>query len=865
MSDLPARVAAYRALAHAAAEAFVIADVERRVTFLNPAAERLFGPADLVTGRALSELMADPSAPDLCAELDRLADDPGADGRVLGVLALGADGHGIPAEVTVARWEEHGRVLFGLIVRDISERHRTQMRLERYREIVQHLPLGLTIWRLQDLSDGDTLRLLDVNEGNAETLGVDLIPLIGHLLLECLPGLAGTGLPEALAEVVRSGTARVFEDRRYQDERVAAGIFAFRAFPLPDRSLGLVVENVTPRKRVEDALREAERRYRVLVDAMWAVVWRADPDTLAFTFVSRRAEVLLGFPVSNWLSDPGFWAARLHPDDRETVLATRRAAVASGQQSELEYRLIAADDRVLWILERLTPPATGEGTGEVIGIFLDVTERKDAEARVRESERRLAEAQRLARLGSWEWDVLENRLTWSEEMTRIYGLEAGVGPGSVEGFLQLVHPEDRARAEQIVGESLERRAPFAFMHRIARPDGGVRWLQARGEPVLDSDGSVRRLVGTAQDVTERREADEVLRASQERFRILVDGVRDYAILLVTPHGLVSSWNAGAERILGYRAEDILGSHFSRFYPADERASGKAQDELQVALLTGRYEEEGRRVRRDGSAFLARVTITPLLDAAGRLQGFAKVVHDITEQKASEEKLASSHRQLRELSRRLEALREQERGRMAREIHDELGQALTAIKLDLTSISRRLREDSGDLRSRIANTMQLVDGTIDTVRRVSQELRPGVLDDLGLVPALEWLCQDFEQRTGISCRPTLPAREIGVDADRATHIFRIAQEALTNVVRHAEARSVTLALRQGAEGKLHMVIQDDGRGMAPPAPGAALSLGLLGMRERAAACGGELRVVSPGGGGTLIEFQMPLPMSEGRPA
>jgi len=401
-----------------------------------------------------------------------------------------------------------------------------------------------------------------------------------------------------------------------------------------------------------------------------------------------------------------------------------------------------------------------------------------------------------------------------------------------------------------------------------------------------------------ENITERKLAEQALLESDEHFNSLMKGVQEYAIFCLDPLGHVVSWNAGAERLKGYRAEEIIGHHFSVLYPREDVVSGKPEQKLAEAAQRGQSEDEGWRVRKDGSRFWANVVITALRDPKGSLHGFAKVTRDMTERHRKEETLTKAKEllelgveqrtavltqvnqqlraeiaererveeqlkisldQLRALAGRLQSVREEERTLIAREIHDELGQACTAIKMDLALIGRKTTKTQSQLRAKVKSATQVMDNMIVTLRKIASELRPRALDDLGLTAALEWQAQEFESRTGIHCRVILPQELIALDSERSTAIFRIFQESLTNVARHAHATRVEARLEREADQLLFQV-HDNGRGFDPEEAKAQMSLGLVGMQERALLLNGELKVEGVPGAGTTIALRIALPPS-----
>ncbi|HYL16140.1 MAG TPA: PAS domain S-box protein [Terriglobales bacterium] len=398
------------------------------------------------------------------------------------------------------------------------------------------------------------------------------------------------------------------------------------------------------------------------------------------------------------------------------------------------------------------------------------------------------------------------------------------------------------------------------------------------------------LLGVAfENVTVRHQSEQALRESEERFRLLVQSVQEYAIFQLDPLGQVVSWNGGAERLKGYRAEEVIGKQISIFYPSEDVKSGKPARFLAEAAQHGQSEDEGWRIRKDGSRFWAYVVVTALRNAKGSLQGFAKVTRDMTDWHGKEEALEKAkelldlrfkqrtaalaqvnhelrteiaerthaEEQLRSLAARLQSVREEERTSIAREIHDELGQSCTALKMDLALVGRKLTTRQSHLRVKIDSAVRLVDEMIGTLRRIASELRPRTLDDLGLAAALEWQAQEFESRTGIPCHLTLLQEPLSLDSERSTAIFRIFQESLTNIVRHAQASRVEARLER-EEDRLIFQVRDDGIGFNSEDAKSHRSLGLVGMQERALLLNGELKIEGVPGAGTTLTLRIPLP-------
>jgi signal transduction histidine kinase len=335
---------------------------------------------------------------------------------------------------------------------------------------------------------------------------------------------------------------------------------------------------------------------------------------------------------------------------------------------------------------------------------------------------------------------------------------------------------------------------------------------------------------------------------------------------------VTHWNHALEKLSGIAAGEVIGTtrHWKAFYgterpcmvdllldgtmeAAPDWYSGKwsrsslIEEAYEATVFFGALGEQGKWVR---------VTAAAIRNPPGELIGAVETIEDVTERKQAEEELKRSSMQLRNLSHRLQSLREEERTLIAREIHDELGQQLSALQIDLTWLEDQVPANKRNVRARIRTMEGLVDTIIRSVQRIATELRPSLLDDLGLSAAIEWQAKEFKKRTGIECKVFLNKEEIKPTRDRSTAIFRIFQETLTNVLRHAQAKKVEVYLIEKSS-QLVLEVRDDGRGIPESRIGSPKSLGLVGIRERANALRGNLQISGLPGGGTTVRVELPF--------
>lgn len=365
----------------------------------------------------------------------------------------------------------------------------------------------------------------------------------------------------------------------------------------------------------------------------------------------------------------------------------------------------------------------------------------------------------------------------------------------------------------------------------------------------------------AQEVVGRKKVEAELQETYQTLQALILS-SPLAIVMLNPDESVKIWNPAAERIFGWTKKEIVGKKLPVFL-------NRTKEDLEIkenwdkgfaspkTLQQIRLDDtmETRRKRKDGSLIDVSISMAPLFDFDGNLNGTMAIIADITEHKRAEKQLRDSEKLLRALSMRLQSLQEEERAKIAREVHDEFGQALTALKIDLSWLNQRLAKEQTQLSNKIEKMSQLIDATIQTVRRISTQLRPTILDDLGLVAAVEWALREFQSRTEIECNLVIEPENISVESGCATAVFRVLQEALTNVARHADATKVDVTLKF-VQGELSLEVKDDGKGIAEQEVNNSNSLGLIGIKERVVAWGGKVNIEGKPNQGTTLNVKIP---------
>ena len=359
------------------------------------------------------------------------------------------------------------------------------------------------------------------------------------------------------------------------------------------------------------------------------------------------------------------------------------------------------------------------------------------------------------------------------------------------------------------------------------------------------------------DVTERLKAEEQLGRSEARLRGILESAMD-AIITVDENQRVVLFNKAAEEVFLCPREEAVGAPLDWFIP--ERFRGNHR---QLVEQFGRTGAASRRMgharvvmglRRNGQEFPIEASISQVTEGGQRL--YTVILRDVTERVRAEEALRRSKEEIHSLALTASTAREQEKSRIARELHDELGQALTALKIDVGWLRDHLGDPPPAVARKLGAMQVLLDGTVAAARRISSDLRPLMLDDLGLTAAAEWLADNFRSRTGIGVELVMSGDDLDLPDPYATAVFRILQESLTNIAKHAEATQVEITLERGASEVL-LTVRDNGRGFDPDAARNPGSYGLVGLRERATLIGADVRVDSHPGEGTRVELRVPL--------
>jgi PAS domain S-box-containing protein len=528
-----------------------------------------------------------------------------------------------------------------------------------------------------------------------------------------------------------------------------------------------------------------------------------------------------------------------------------RQVVETRREATEEVRLRDANGRIRWGHIRIVPEFSPSGAvATVLAISRDVDDLKRSEQLFRTLTENFPDL--IAR-----FDAGSRYLYVNPAVTKAFGMaqESIVGrqlrelpiDGSAEFMARLEAGIERAFAEGAPNEA----------EACWQTKAGMRVFELRHIPEHDSEGNVVSVLAVARDITQLRATETALRDSERAFRTLAENAPDPIVrydlqcrrIYVNPE-MQRLWGIAEDKLLGRKAGAGIGNPES----INRRFCAKLR-EVMKSGVAAKFELSWERQGKQQCWYVHAV---PEYDATGTVQSGLTIWRDISERKAVEQRLRESYEMLRELTSRRETAREEERKRIARELHDELGQQLTALRMGASTLRLRFGPTNPELAEHVQYLLDLADQTMQVVRQAVSSLRPGALD-AGIAAAIEWLVAEFSRGAHIECSLSVPEEGLPLAEDRAIALFRIVQEALTNIARHAAACRVCVTLKQVGTDCL-LEIRDDGCGFDPVAI-RKRSFGLAGMKERMLILGGKIDIVSSPGKGTTIKVNLPMGQAE----
>ncbi len=612
--------------------------------------------------------------------------------------------------------------------------------------------------------------------------------------------------------------------------------------------------DITDRKQAEDLLIETESKYRNMflnsMNGIAAYKAISDGADFVFTDINKASERIDDIKKEDII---GKSVLEVFPSVKEFGLFDVFQRVWNTGKSEHFPLSLYKDDRIEGWRENFVYKLP---SGDIVAVYSDETARRIAEQELEERQRALMTL--LGNLPGMAYRCRNDR-DWTMEFISegSYPL-TGYSPDDLIGnkvisYGDVIHPDDRDMVWESVQAGLKEKEHFQMNYRIVTADGRERWVWEQGIGIYNPAGELVALEGFITDTTAQRRAQQELRRSEEKFSKAFHASPDWITITTLKDGIYIDVNEAFLEHSGYSIGEVIGRS-SLGLGIWERKEDRDIQEKKIREHGGISNEEVKFHTKRGDV-LTMLWSAEMFEFGGE-ECILSISRDITDRKNMEERLKHSQKQLRDLYKNLQETREAERTRISREIHDDLGQELTGLKLEVAFLKRKLPRDSTDLIDKISLISDHIDLAVESVRRISMDLRPALLDQLGLVAAIEWQVDDFQKRTHVVCKLSIDP-EITIKSTKlSTTIFRIFQETLTNITRHAHASKVSVSLQQ-IDGNIDLTVKDNGKGIEKEEICNPKSFGIIGMKERVSDWGGDIQISGKRGKGTTVKVRIPF--------
>ena len=841
-------------------DAVIAVDEASIIQLFNKGAEHTFGyRAEELIGQSLNKLLPIRFSRNHQSHIQKFAQTPVVS-RQMGerseIYGLRKDGTEFPAEASISRLNTSKGMTFTVILRDITERIEAQKAASRLAAIVESS---------DDAIMGKSLdgTITSWNKSAEHLFGYAAEEAIGQPKAMLLPADRPNEVRENIARLRNGEIVDHFETiRKCKDGSLIE--VALSVSPVHDLSGKLIgaasiARDISERKQIQHDLAESEAWFSGILNIADDAVIAVDESSVIQLF-NKGAERIFGYNSDEIIGQSLniLLPKRFTHNHQAHIRGFAQTPIVSRQMGDRsEIYGLRKNGKEFPAEASISKLDTSKGKTFTV-ILRDITERKRIENDLAESE-------------AWFSGILniaDDAVIAVDESSVIQLFNKGAE--QIFGY----------SSEDIMGQSLNTLMPKRFTHNhqthirgFAQTSVESRKMGERREIYgLRKDGtefpaeaSISKLNTSKgltftvilRDITERKETEKAI----ARLAAIVESSED-AIMAKSLDGIITSWNKSAEHLFGYTTEEAVGQPKSMLLPSDRPSEVK---DILARIQNGEVIQNYETIRchKDGTLVDVALSVSPVRNTRGKLIGAATIARDITERKRSAQLLTESNDRLRKLSRQVEQTKETEQKRIAQELHDEFGQSLSSLKWDLAYLKIIIHRncnirDFDDINARIDDMSNLLVDAIQATRRIATSLRPPMLDDLGLVPALEWQIDDFQERTGIPCLFSVSSNlspEL-ISVDQATALFRITQELLTNVLRHARASKIKINLER-RDNLLCLELQDDGVGYRDPLGEPRSSLGLLGIQERAEMLQGSFTIQGVPGQGTTAIVIMPL--------
>jgi PAS domain S-box-containing protein len=605
--------------------------------------------------------------------------------------------------------------------------------------------------------------------------------------------------------------------------------------------------DATALRHTEDTLHQKERELREAQRLAQVGSWEWDPEADIVTW-SEELYRLAGRDPNSPAVKYRDHAQLYTPESWRRLQVVVEAALHSGTGYEIDIEMVPRYGGNRWIKAR--GEAVRDANGRITklrGTVQDITERKEAEQALRDSEERFRFAAQAGRMFAYEWNLVTDEIVRSEECAEILGLTGNVTRTTGRQTMETIHPDDRSKITAAIAGLTPEESVYRVAIRVFRPDGGLVWLERTGRGFFDAEGKLIRLIGMAVDITQRKLAEETLRESEQKFRTVFREA-GVGMIIVSLEGRYLAANDTFCDFLGYTEQELSQKTIQSITHPDDwpEFSRNLNDALRLGAFKG---VEKRCIHKNGSVVDTESSASVIRGPGGEPQYFVGEVMDITQRKMADAVLST-------VSRRLIEVQEQERTRIARDLHDDINQRLALLAIELGQIQQTTSDLRPELRYRMGELCQQAEEIVSDVQAISRRLHSSKLEHLGIVAATKSFCEESSQQQNVEIRFSHDNISLETPYEVSLCLFRVLQEALHNAVKHSGVRQFDVRLYRTAD-EIGLSVSDSGIGFDPQAATSQRGLGLVSMRERLRLVGGTISIESEPHVGTTIHARVPL--------
>jgi PAS domain S-box-containing protein len=728
-----------------------------------------------------------------------------------------------------------------IFFRDITEKKKMEVHLkqseERYRLLFEQSHDGIFIADFEG-------KILEGNSEACKMSGYTKEELLTKTLQDLTPEHLRGAYPEFFS-LMRQRTSILAEGQLLKKDD-SISMVEISSQMTSDGNIALFSRDITSRKAAEMELKEAEEKFRNLVEKSLVGVYIIQDGR--FVYVNPKLCEIYGF-TQNELIGADITITGKDDEEMKKVNENIRARI-EGKTDSVQYEMsVRRKDKTPINVEVYGSRTMYKGQPAIIGTLINITERKKAELQLREAEQKFRDLAEKSLVCIY--IIQDEKFVYvNPKFAEEYGFTMGELIGMDIYEVIIADENERNKVRQNI--QLRLAGKVDSMHyemKGLRKDNTVFDVEVFGSRTIFQGRPA--IIGTLINITERKEAERALLLSQQKYKLMFESNPVPMWMFSKTDFSIIDVNNAACKLYGYSREEFLKMSIRDMRPEEDIPL--FMEKIGVFQTININQGIWRHRKKDGSIIHVEIIGNDII-YQGREVRLA-LANNITEKLAAEESLKKSYEEIRQLTKHLQNIREEERTSIAREIHDELGQQLTVLKMDVAWLDRKLAHTSNAVTEKLDGLMDMLDGTIKTVRRISTELRPSILDDLGLNAAIEWHLKEFEKRSGIKTQFSKPAKELLLNDTVKTGLFRIFQESLTNVARHSAAKNLRINLSQ-KDDHILLRIKDDGIGFNKEQVGQKRTLGILGMKERTEMMGGHYEITSAEGKGTVVIVNVP---------